>query len=192
MQTLILASGSAYRRELLSRLQLPFETFSPDVDETPLPGEAAAAACERLAEAKARKAAQKFPAGLIIGSDQIALLDGQLVGKPGGHAAAVRQLRDASGREVVFLTAVCLLNAHTGHLQRSIVRVRVQYRTLSDDQIERYLRADQPYDCAGSGRIETLGISLVEWVRSDDPTALIGLPLITVTTMLRAEGVMVP
>ena len=192
MLPLVLASSSAYRRELLSRLLLPFEALSPHVDESPLPGEAPLATCERLAREKARKIAQTRPRALIIGSDQIALLHGQLVGKPGNHANAVRQLQQASGQEMTFHTALCLLNAETGRLQQQRVVVTVQYRTLSTDQIERYLAADQPYDCAGSGRIETLGITLMAWVKSDDPTALIGLPLISLTNMLHREGVALP
>jgi len=192
MLPLVLASSSAYRRELLSRLLLPFEALSPHLDESPLPGETPLATCERLAQEKARKIAQTHPRALIIGSDQIALLHGQLVGKPGNHANAVRQLQQASGQEMTFHTALCLLNAETGRLQQDRVVVTVQYRTLSTDQIERYLAADQPYDCAGSGRIETLGITLVAWVKSDDPTALIGLPLISLTNMLHNEGVALP
>ena len=192
MLPLVLASSSAYRCELLSRLLLPFEALPPHLDESPLPGEGPLATCERLAEEKARKIAQAHPRALIIGSDQIALLHGQWVGKPGNHANAVRQLQQASGQEMTFHTALCLLNAETGRLQRDRVVVTVQYRKLSADQIERYLAADQPYDCAGSGRIETLGITLVEWVKSDDPTALIGLPLISLTNMLHNEGVALP
>ena len=192
MLPLVLASSSAYRRELLSRLLLPFEAVSPHLDESPLPGEAPLATCERLAQEKARKIAQTHPRALIIGSDQIALLHGQLVGKPGNHANAIRQLQQASGQEMTFHTALCLLNAETGRLQQDRVVVTVQYRTLSTDQIERYLAADQPYDCAGSGRIETLGIALVAWVKSEDPTALIGLPLISLTSMLHNEGVSLP
>lgn len=192
MPPLVLASSSAYRRELLSRLGLPFETASPHLDESPLAGEAPMVTCERLAQEKARKIAPSHPHALIIGSDQIALLHGELVGKPGNHANAVRQLQRASGQEMTFHTALCLLNAQTGRMQLDRVVVTVQYRNLHPEQIERYLAADQPYDCAGSGRIETLGITLVEWVKSDDPTALIGLPLISLTSMLLNEGVVLP
>ncbi|MHB8353992.1 MAG: Maf family nucleotide pyrophosphatase [Burkholderiales bacterium] len=192
MPPLVLASSSTYRRELLSRLHLPFEALSPHLDESPLPGEAPLVTCERLAQEKARKIAQIHPQALIIGSDQIALLHGKLVGKPGNHANAVRQLQQASGQEMTFHTALCLLNAETGRLQLDRVVVTVQYRILHLDQIERYLATDQPYDCAGSGRIETLGITLVKWVKSDDPTALIGLPLISLTSMLQNEGVTLP
>lgn len=192
MKPLILASGSPYRRELLSRLQLPFETIAPNLDETPLMGETAMDTCARLSLAKAQKVAADHPNALIIGSDQVALLDGRLVGKPGTHEVAQQQLRQASGREMSFHTALCLLNANTGVAQQARVDVQVRYRTLTDDEIERYLQADKPYDCAGSGRIETLGITLVEYVRSEDPTALIGLPLIALTHMLRQEGVALP
>ncbi len=192
MLPLVLASSSAYRRELLSRLHLPFEAISPHLDESPLPGEAPLATCERLAQEKALKIVPSHPRALIIGSDQIALLNGQLVGKPGNHANAVQQLQQASGQEMTFHTALCLLNAETGRLQLERVVVTVQYRTLSLGQIERYLAVDHPYDCAGSGRIETLGITLVERVKSDDPTALIGLPLISLTNMLLNEGIALP
>jgi septum formation protein len=192
MQSLILASSSRYRQELLARLCLPFIAISPDVDETPLLGESAMMTCERLALMKARKVAEQHPKALVIGSDQVALLDGVLVGKPGNHDNAVRQLRAASGREVVFHTALCLLNGATGQSWEQRVDVVVRYRSLSDEVIERYLKADQPYDCAGSGRIETLGITLVESVKSDDPTALVGLPLIALTSMLLEAGVELP
>ncbi len=192
MPSLVLASGSPYRSELLSRLCLPFKAVAPQLNESPLPNETPLATCRRLAEAKARKIAEMHPHALIVGSDQIALLQGRLIGKPGNHANAVRQLQQASGQEVAFHTALCLLNARTGQIQQDIVVSTVRYRTLSDREIERYLKADQPYDCAGSGRIETLGITLVEWVKSDDPTALIGLPLIRLTTMLHHEGIEIP
>ncbi len=192
MPSLVLASGSPYRSELLARLRLPFEAIAPHLDESPLPNESPLTTCERLAETKARKIAETHPHALIVGSDQIALLQGQLIGKPGNHANAVRQLQQASGQEMAFHTALCLLNAMTGQIQRDRVVSTVRYRILSDNQIERYLKADQPYDCAGSGRIETLGITLLEWVKSDAQTALIGLPLIRLTTMLRHEGIEVP
>lgn len=192
MKPLILASSSPYRRELLSRLQLPFQAVAPNLDETPLMGETAMDTCARLSLAKAQKVAESHPNALIIGSDQVALLDGRLVGKPGTHEVAQQQLRQASGREMSFHTALCLLNASTGVAQQTRVDAQVRYRTLTDDEIERYLRADTPYDCAGSGRIETLGIALVDYVRSDDPTALIGLPLIALAHMLRQEGVALP
>lgn len=192
MQPLILASSSRYRQELLARLCLPFTAITPDLDESPLPGESATDTCERLAQAKARKVAEAHPNALVIGSDQVALLDGQLVGKPGNHENAVRQLKAASGREVVFHTALCLLNRLTNQCWEDRIDVVVRYRALSDATIERYLEADQPYDCAGSGRIETLGITLVESVKSDDPTALVGLPLIALTGMLLKAGVVIP
>jgi septum formation protein len=192
MQPLILASSSRYRQELLSRLGLPFTAIAPQVDESPLPGETATATCERLALAKARKVAESHPAALVVGSDQVALLDGCQVGKPGNHDNALRQLRAASGREVIFHTALCLVDAATGRQWCDRVDVVVRYRVLTEEVIERYLRADQPYDCAGSGRIETLGITLVEAVKSEDPTALIGLPLIALTTLLQQAGIQVP
>lgn len=189
---LVLASGSPYRRELLARLKLPFQVAPPDVNENPLPDELPVDTCLRLAVDKACKAAESWPNALIIGSDQVAVLEGEVIGKPGNHDMALRQLRRSSGQDVIFHTALCLLNAVTGHMQVECVDVKVRYRPLTEAQIERYLRLDKPYDCAGSGRIETLGITLVEWVRSDDPTALIGLPLITLTTMLQKEGIELP
>lgn len=192
MQSLILASSSRYRQELLARLCLPFTVVAPHVDESPLTGESATETCERLALAKARKVAESHPGALIIGSDQVALREGQLVGKPGNHENAVRQLQEASGKEVVFHTALCLLDAASGRIWRDRVDVVVRYRVLDDASIERYLKADQPYDCAGSGRIETLGITLVESVKSNDPTALVGLPLIALTNMLLQAGIMLP
>lgn len=189
---LILASSSPYRKELLSRLRLPFRCISPQVDEAPLPGERPEDVCERLAQVKAHRIAQSHPDALVIGSDQVAVLKGHLLGKPGSHEAAVHQLREARNEEALFHTAVCLLNATNGRCQLERVTVTVRYRNLGEDEIERYLAADQPYDCAGSGRIETLGITLVEWVRSDDPTALIGLPLVALSRMLRAEGWRLP
>ncbi len=189
---LVLASGSPYRRELLSRLKLPFQVAPPDVDESPLSGELPKDTCLRLAVDKARKIAESWPNAMVIGSDQVATLKGEVIGKPGNHERALQQLRRASGQDMTFHTALCLLNALTGHLQVECVDVKVRYRSLSEAQIERYLRLDKPYDCAGSGRIETLGITLVEWVQSDDPTALVGLPLITLTTMLQREGIELP
>ena len=189
---LILASSSPYRKELLSRLRLPFRCESPHLDESPLPSESPEATCERLARAKAERIARSHPDALVIGSDQVAVLKGRPLGKPGNHENALRQLREASGQEAVFHTAVCLLNAATGHSQLERVPVTVRYRSFGEEEIGRYLAADQPYDCAGSGRIETLGITLVEWERSDDPTALVGLPLIALSRMLRAEGFLLP
>ncbi len=187
--TLILASTSAYRRALLERLQLPFEVIAPHVDETPLPGESSIRTALRLAEAKAEALVPAARNALIIGSDQVVVLDGRTLGKPGDHDTAVRQLRAMRGRSVVFHTALCLLNAAAGRKQIENVPTTVFFREFSDAQIERYLRAEQPYDCAGSAKIEGLGIALVERIDSEDPSALIGLPLMKLTTMLRNEGV---
>lgn len=189
---IVLASSSAYRKVLLARLDIPFTVISPNIDEQPLADEAPPATALRLAQAKARKAAVHESTSLIIGSDQVAVMDGAVLGKPGHHAAAVAQLRAMSGRTVVFHTALCLLNAMNGRLQTANIPTTVRFRTLDDPQIERYLRHDQPYDCAGSAKIETLGIALVECIASDDPTALIGLPLIALVTQLRNEGVLLP
>ena len=185
---LVLASTSRYRRELLARLQLPFESAAPDVDETALRGETPPQTALRLAQLKARAVAQKFPAALIIGSDQVATLDGAQIGKPGGHARALAQLKSMQGRAVVFHTALCLLNSESGRTQVREIPVTVHFRQLSEVQIEAYLRKEQPYDCAGSAKSEGLGIALVERYEGDDPNALIGLPLIALTDMLRGEG----
>jgi septum formation protein len=185
---LILASTSRYRRELLQRLRLPFQVVSPEVDETPLPGERPDALASRLAMAKARAVAAQHPAAVVIGSDQVADVDGQAVGKPGSHARAVQQLQSMSGRMIVFQTAVAVVRASSGFAQSSLAPVRVRFRALGDDEIERYLRLEQPYDCAGSAKCETLGIALLETIESDDPTALIGLPLISTCRLLRAAG----
>jgi septum formation protein len=189
---LVLASSSPYRRELLARLALPFEYAVPAVDETPLPGERPRALALRLAPAKAWAVRSSHPDALIIGSDQAADLDGEAIGKPETHARAVEQLRRVSGRRVDFHTALTLLDADSGREQTDVVTVGVRFRPLSDAQIERYLLSEKPYDCAGSAKIEGLGITLVAAVDSDDPTALIGLPLIRLTTMLAAVGVVVP
>jgi septum formation protein len=187
---LILASSSGYRRTLLERLRLPFTTVAPNVDETPLDGEPAVRTALRLAEAKAR--AVKTPsAALVIGSDQVAELDGLHLGKPGEHAAAVRQLRAMRGNCVVFHTGLCLYNIESGRARLASVPTTVAFRNVSDEQIERYLVLERPYDCTGSARVETLGIALVERIESEDPTALIGLPLIALVSMLQAEGVAV-
>jgi septum formation protein len=185
---LILASTSRYRRELLSRLRCPFDVVSPGVDETPLPGEAPALLAERLALAKARAVAAQFPQAWVIGSDQVAELDGEAIGKPGSHANAVAQLRHMRGREVVFHTAVAVVRRDNAHERCECIAVRVRFRALADDEIERYLQLEQPYDCAGSAKCETLGIALLEAIVSDDPTALVGLPLIRTTAMLREAG----
>ena len=185
---LILASTSRYRRELLERLRLPFTTRSPEVDETPLPGEPPAALAERLALAKAQALAQAAPEAIVIGADQVADVDGVAIGKPGDHARATAQLRAMSGRTIVFQTGVAVVRAATGFAAVRRVPVTVRFRTLSDAEIEFYLRAEQPYDCAGSAKCETLGIALLEAIDSDDPTALIGLPLIRTAALLRAAG----
>jgi len=188
-RTVILASTSRYRRELLTRLQLPFEVHAPDVDETPLPGEAPGALAQRLALEKARAVAARFPEAVVIGSDQVADLGGEPLGKPGDHERAVAQLRRMRGQTLVFQTAVAVVCQATGFVERDLASVRVVFRDLSDDAIEHYLRAEQPYDCAGSAKSEGLGIALLDAIDSDDPTALIGLPLIRTCRMLRAAGV---
>jgi septum formation protein len=185
---LVLASTSPYRRELLARLQLGFEVMSPGVDERPLPGESPAATAVRLAEAKARAGAAAFPDALVIGSDQVAELDGERLEKPGTHAVAVQQLTLVSGRSAMFHTALALLNAGTGRLHTRVVPVRVTFRSLSPAQIEAYLRREQPYDCAGSAKSEGLGIALIRRIDAEDPSALIGLPLIALVDMLAEEG----
>jgi len=186
---LVLASTSRYRRELLARLRLPFEVEPPEVDERPLAGEAPAATAARLALAKAGAVAARRADAVVIGSDQVADLDGAGVGKPGDHARATAQLRAMRGRIVVFQTAVAVVCTATGFAESALVPVTVRMRALSDAEIERYLRAEMPYDCAGSAKIETLGIALVESVASDDPTALIGLPLIKTCEFLRRAGI---
>lgn len=187
--TLILASTSRYRRELLARLRLPFEVRSPEVDETPLPGESPAALAQRLALAKANAVSKLFPGAVVIGSDQVADLEGESIGKPGTHERAVAQLRAMRGRSVVFQTAIAVVRASTGYVGTALAPVTVRFRQLSDAEIEHYLRAEQPYDCAGSAKVETLGIALLDAVESDDPTALVGLPLIRTAALLRAAGI---
>lgn len=189
---LILASGSAYRRELLTRLRLPFEVISPDIDETPQPQERPEATALRLAQAKAETVALSLGAALVIGSDQVATLDGEHIGKPGDHARALAQLQKMRGREVVFHTALCLADSRPGSqqpLQIDNIQTIVRFRDLPDAELDAYLRIEQPYDCAGSAKNEGLGIVLIEQIRSDDPTALTGLPLIALSGMLRAAGV---
>lgn len=186
---LILASSSIYRKELLEHLQLPFGVISPDVDETPRANEAPEQTALRLAQEKARKVGDSEPDALIIGCDQVAILDGVQLGKPLTHDNAVRQLRLMRGREVTFHSALCLFNAHTGHMQADVVPTVVTFRQLSDDQIEHYLQKEQPYHCAGSAKSEGLGIALIAAIHGDDPNALIGLPLIRLITMLQHEGV---
>ncbi len=185
----VLGSTSRYRRELLSRLNIPFEVASPEVDETPLPGEAPRELALRLALAKARAVAARFPGAAVIGSDQVADLDGEPLGKPGTHDRAVVQLQRMRGRTVVFQTALAVVCQDTGFEQADLAAVKVRFRDLTDAEIEAYLRAEQPYDCAGSAKSEGLGIALLESIDNDDPTALVGLPLIRTCRMLRAAGV---
>jgi septum formation protein len=190
-QPLVLASTSIYRSELLSTLQIPFQTAAPDVDETPLSGESAEQTSWRLAQIKAQVVAKRFPDALIIGSDQVALLEGQQIGKPLNHDNAVRQLRSMRGKTVTFYTALSLLNAATGDMQTDVAITKVGFRDLSDDEIERYLKKEQPYHCAGSAKSEGLGIALISRIQGDDPNALIGLPLILLVGMLEKQGVRV-
>ena len=190
-RTLVLGSTSRYRRELLSRLNIPFEVASPEVDETPEPGEAPAELAKRLALAKARAVAARFPDAVVIGSDQVADLAGEPLGKPGNHAKATAQLRRMSGQAVVFQTAVAVVCQASGFEQLDLAPVLVRFRALSDAEIENYLRREQPYDCAGSAKSEGLGIALLEAIDNDDPTALVGLPLIRTCRMIRAAGVKV-
>jgi septum formation protein len=189
---LILASTSPYRRELLQRLRIPFETVAPGVDETPRAGETPEAVARRLSLDKARAVAARRPDALVIGSDQAATLDGtSIIGKPGNHARAVAQLRAASGRTLVFHTGLCLWRPG-GEPLLDCVDTRVRFRTLADDEIERYLWAETPYDCAGSAKSEGLGVSLLEAQEGPDPTALVGLPLIRLAAMLREAGLRLP
>lgn len=191
-QQLILASTSSFRRELLTRLQIPFDTIAPDTDETVLPGETPAITAERLALEKAQAVATRFPDALIIGSDQIAYCGGETFGKPGTRQNAITQLQAMRGKEVVFHTGLCLLNAATGRRQVSGVPTIVRFRAFSDEEIERYLDREDALNCAGSAKSEGLGISLLEYLHGDDPNALIGLPLISLCKMLRAEGIFLP
>ncbi len=185
---LILASTSRYRRELLQRLRLPFTVEAPGSDETALPGEAPRELALRLALAKARAVAQRHPQAVVIGSDQVADLAGQAIGKPGSHARALEQLQRMSGQRVTFQTALAVVRPATGFEAVELAPVSVRFRTLNAEEIERYLRAEEPYDCAGSAKSEGLGIALLEAIDSDDPTALIGLPLIRTCTLLRRAG----
>jgi septum formation protein len=187
-RSLVLGSSSVYRRDLLSRLHLPFTVEPPDVDETPLPGEQPADLARRLAQAKAIAVAQAHPSSVVIGSDQVADLAGESLGKPGNHANAWAQLQRMSGRTVIFQTALTVVCLDSGFSAHDLAPVRVRFRTLTDADIEAYLRAEQPYDCAGSAKSEGLGIALLEAIDSDDPTALVGLPLIRTCRMLRAAG----
>lgn len=191
MQSIILASTSPFRRELLARLGLPFAVANPQTDETPLPGETPEALSLRLSEAKARAVAADYPDALIIGSDQVATVDGQIYGKPGNHERAVEQLRALSGKTVNFFSGLCLYNARTGQADVRGVPTLVTFRSLSDQEIENYLQREPAYNCAGSAKSEGLGIALLESMRGDDPNALVGLPLIALCDMLRRQGVSV-
>nr|WP_315473420.1 Maf family nucleotide pyrophosphatase [uncultured Rhodoferax sp.] len=186
---LVLGSTSAYRRELLQRLRVPFAVAAPDVDETPQPYENPLALARRLALAKAQAVAQQYPDCVVIGSDQVADLDGEPLGKPGTHERAVAQLQKMRGKTVVFQTAVAVVCLASGFVQEDVAPVRVVFRDLSDAEIENYLRAETPYDCAGSAKSEGLGIALLESIDNDDPSALVGLPLIRTSRMLRAAGI---
>ena len=188
---LILASSSTYRKELLARLRIPFDMLAPDIDESPLPEELPEATAMRLAKQKALAVTTRAPQAVVIGSDQVATLDGGQIGKPGTHENALAQLKLMRGRAVVFHTALCLLDPRTGAqlpMQAENVQTFVTFRNLPDTELDAYLRIEQPYDCAGSARNEGLGIALIESIRSTDPTALTGLPLIALTSMLRRAG----
>lgn len=189
---LLLASSSPARRSLLSRLGMPFATSSPDIDETALPGEDAIHLTRRLSEAKARALAPHHPDTRIIGSDQVLTLDGDILGKPGSHERAREQLVRLSGRTVTFHTGLCLLNTRSSHCQTTVEPFEVSFRTLTADQIERYLQTDQPYGCAGSFKSEALGITLFERFQGRDPNSLIGLPLMALVDFLLAEGLALP
>jgi septum formation protein len=188
---LILGSTSPYRRELLERLRIPFDVAAPEVDETPLASETPKQLACRLAMAKARAVAAQFPGAVVIGSDQVADLGGVPLGKPGTHERAVAQLQQMRGNTVIFQTAVAVVCHETGFAQMDLAQVKVKFRTLSDQEIEAYLRAETPYDCAGSAKSEGLGIALLESIDNDDPTALVGLPLIRTCRMIQAAGVKV-
>lgn len=192
LRPIILASTSPFRRDLLSRLRIPFSVANPETDEMPLPGEPPEITATRLAISKARAIAGRFPDALIIGSDQVACAMGRQYGKPGNRERAILQLNEMSGQSIVFHTAVALLNSASGTVQSSCVPTEVRFRHLSQEEIERYIDADRPFDCAGSAKSESLGIALLDYLRGDDPTALIGLPLIALCRMLRQEGVAFP
>ncbi len=191
-RTLVLASTSPFRRALLEKLRLPFETLSPEVDESAREGETPRQLVLRLSEAKARAGADAFPDALIIGSDQLAVCEGDVLGKPGNHENACRQLARLSGRRVEFLTGLCLYDSASGEARTDLVPFSVSFRELTAAQIDRYLRAEQPYNCAGSFKSEALGISLFEAMHGDDPNALIGLPLIRLVSWLNEAGITVP
>ena len=186
---LILGSSSPYRKALLEKLGLPFECFSPEIDELAEPGEPPRQLVERLAIEKARETGKAYPEALIIGSDQVAVLDDKIIGKPASHEDAVNQLKEASGREVHLYTGLCLYNANTGYIQHSVEPYSVLFRDLNEAQIEHYLKKDQPYNCAGSLKSETLGIAMLRKLEGEDPNTLIGLPLIRLVDMLLEEGI---
>lgn len=189
---LILASGSRYRRELLERLRVPFSVDTPDIDETPAPGETPHETSLRLARQKAQAVAARHPGAVIIGSDQVATFEGRQIGKPGNFENAMTQLRDMRGKVVEFHSALCVYDARNGESQAKDVVTRVKFRDLPDDVLAAYLHAETPYDCAGSAKSEGLGIMLLETIENDDPTALIGLPLIALVTMLMHTGIALP
>jgi septum formation protein len=189
MQQLILGSSSPFRAEILTKIGLPFITASPDIDESSLVGEQAEQLVQRLSEQKAYKIAESHPNALIIGSDQVAVLEGTILGKPGNHDNAVKQLTAASGKTVKFLTGLALLNSQTGHIQSVVETFEVGFKTLSASQIDFYLRQEQPYQCAGSFKSEGFGISLFSKLQGNDPNSLIGLPLIRLISLLEAEGI---
>ena len=188
-QKLILASSSIFRRDLLAKFNLPFEVISPNIDETPLLGEKPQDTALRLAQLKAKRVAETESNALIIGCDQVATLNDVQIGKPMTHDNAVKQLQMMRGHVVIFHSALCLYNAQTGHMQAEVVPYEVKFRQLSDDEIERYLNIEKPYHCAGSAKSEGLGIALMDYMRGDDPNALVGLPLIRLAHMLRNQGV---
>jgi MAF protein len=192
MLPLILASSSQYRKKLLSQLQLDFECCSPNIDESPLSDESAEGLVARLSAGKAEALATQFKQHLIIGSDQVAVLGDQILSKPGNHENAFQQLSHCSGREVCFYTGLSLLNSATGNIQTIVEPFHVKFRLLDKEQIERYLQTEKPYDCAGSFKVEGLGISLFEWLRGDDPNSLVGLPLIRLVDLLSNEGAIIP
>ena len=189
---LVLASSSVHRIALMERLRIPFRSQPPNIDESIMCGEEPAALVKRLALAKALEVAKSYPDALVIGSDEVAAVNGQVLNKPEDHAGAVKQLRMMSGQVVDFLTGICLVNSRTGQRQLDMVTVEVHFRELTDAGIHRYLDWDKPYDCAGSFKSETAGITLVERISSDDNTALLGLPLISLQRMLRSEGYVIP
>ncbi len=188
-QPLILASSSPYRKELLQRLHLDFEVFSPDIDESQLADERPEQTALRLAQLKARKIAETHPEAIIIGCDQVATLDGIQLGKPGDHENAIKQLQMMRGKQVTFHSALCLYNAKTQHMQAEVVPYIVEFRNLSDKQIDNYLSIEKPYNCAGSAKSEGLGIALISAMHGEDPNALIGLPLIKLISMLTTENI---